>query len=637
MEKVDPPSPAPSNSNIHPSATADEVLHSQFQQLIQHNASTEPVDVHSHIGSNPHSRYSSPAPSQQQMGMPMYDHGSPYASAPSTSTYSGGYQQQNYQMEHSPYPQLPDTGSSLTPHNAYSTPAKSPPTPLQTDAMTTRSGRAISRAHGGTPVLGPRTSRVMKRSPKPESDVGSKTSGAGAKTKKKRRGKGAGDEPAVVLDAPLSVLVKDIVSVHDTNIEEYVNRSPEVRQAEVRDSKEGKIKRPMNAFMLYRKAFQNRTKEWKKHDNHQVISQVCGTSWNMESQELRDQYDGWAKIERANHKLAFPDYKFAPAKAKNKKGGGGGGGGVMSSSRGTAGDSDDDGSDLEGYEWDISAPPSRNASRTARPMYDPDGEYRPPGMRSGYGQYQHHQSPMQHHARLPYQPHPSSFQYSNPGKPRPAEYGAGLGHNQYYQQTSEYARPNYGHHMGAYGGGMQGHMQSFVENVYMNKTNSPAGSYHGASPIDHYGDPMGSAYPPPPPTHQVAMPHPRALSRVNEHQIDPLLMGHQGGSHQFDTLGILGLDQNDGMAHYTLDQGAALGGHGTAAAAVVPDDHQQQFDQAFHQPEAVADPPAWHDEASMHMLNDMPSSKLGGEWETTLEGPDFDIDRILGTSDSPGG
>ncbi|KAI0880382.1 uncharacterized protein GGS22DRAFT_175130 [Annulohypoxylon maeteangense] len=634
MEKTNPPSPAPSNSNTHPSATADEVLRNQFQQLIQHNASTAPVDVDGHIGSNPHSRYSSPAPQQQQMTMPMYDHGSPYSSAPPASAYSSGYQQQSYQMEPSPYPQLPDTGSSMTPHNAYSTPATSPPTPMQSDGMMTRSGRAISRVHGSTPVLGPRPSRVVKRSPKPESEASVK-SGAGAKAKKKRRGKGVGGEPAVVLEAPLSVLVKDISTVQDTNIEEYVNRLPEVRQAEVRDSKEGKIKRPMNAFMLYRKAYQNRTKEWKKHDNHQVISQVCGTSWNMESQELRDQYDSWAKIERANHKLAFPDYKFAPAKAKNKKN-------IVAPSRGATGDSEDDGSDLEGYEWDISAPPSRNASRAARPMYDPDADYRPPGMRTAYPTY--HQSPVAHHRGLPYPAHQSSFQYSNPGKPRPSDYGAGLGQNQYYQQTSEF-RPSYSHPMAAYGGGaLQGQMHSFVENVFMNKANSPAGSFHNPSPVDQYGELMGSAYPPPP-QHQVAMPHQRGLSRVNEHQIDPSLMGHQGGAHQYDALGILGLgDHNDGGVHYSLDQGS-LSGHAASTTSVMDDgvNHhsQQQFEQAFHQSsnvDAGAETP-WHDEPSMHLasLHDVPSKMDSGEWETTLEGTDFDIDGILGTTDSPGG
>ncbi|KAI2616589.1 hypothetical protein GGR54DRAFT_641606 [Hypoxylon sp. NC1633] len=637
MEKADPPSPTPSHSNSNkPSASADDVLHSQLQQLIQHNTSAPPADVHSQISSNPHSRYSSPAPTQQQMAMPMYEHGSPYTSALPAPTYSAGYQQQGYQMEPSPYPQLPDTGTTMTPHNAYSTPATSPPTPLHTDGMTTRSGRAI-RTHGGsTPGLGPQSSRVEKASPKPRSPKSrGAAGGAGAKKTKKRKGRGAGDENPVVLEAPLSVLVKHLTTVQDTNIEEYVNRSPETRQQEVRDSKEGKIKRPMNAFMLYRKAYQNRTKEWKKHDNHQVISQVCGTSWNMEGQELRDQYDTWAKIERANHKLAFPDYKFAPAKTtKNRK--------VGAGSRSTGVNSEEDGSDLEGYEWDISAPTSRAASRAARPIYDPDAEYRPPGLRSTYGQYPH-QPQAVHHTRLPYPTHPSSFHYSNPGKPRPAEYGAGLGHNQYYQQTSEYARPSYQQHHMSYGAPMgSSRVPSFVENVYMNKANSPANSFH-SSPVDHYGEMMGSAYAPPPPQQpQVAMPHQRVSDHHHHHhQIDPSLMGPQGGN-QFDTLGIMGLgDHNDGMAHYSLDQGA-LGGHiagddrhgNSASHAGHP-----QFEQAFHNPptEGGGAEHPWHDDP-MAALHD--ASKLDGEWEALAPPGDFqieNIDELLGTTESPGG
>ncbi|KAI0846864.1 hypothetical protein F5Y00DRAFT_271527 [Daldinia vernicosa] len=590
MEKAGPSSPAPSNSNNPPSSTtADDVLQNQFQQLIQHNATVSSVQVHGQINSKPPSRYSSPAPAsapapqqQQQMAMPIYDH---------VTTYSSGYQQQNYQMEPSPYPQLPDTGSSLTPHNAYSTPATSPPTPLQTDSIRTRSGRAINRTREGTPMM---NSRGLKRQ-SPMS--GGESIGAGAKKKKKTKGRS--DEPSVELDAPLSVLVKDITTVQDTNIEDYVNRGAEVRQREVRESKDGKVKRPMNAFMLYRKSYQNRAKEWRKHDNHQVISRICGASWAIEPPSLKEQFDTYSKIERTNHGIAFPDYKFAPAKAKNRK---------TSSRSTTVHESDDDGSDLEGYHWDT-APPSRSSSR---PMFDPDSEYRPPGMRAGYQTYQ---SPVMHHSRLPHPAHPSSFHHSNPGKPRPAEYGVGLGQNQYYQQTSDYMRPTYPHHMSPYGNQMSGHITPFVENVYMNKTNSPSGSYH-SSPIDHYGNIMGSAYPPPPHPHQ----------RPNEHPIDPSLMS-QGGEH-FDALGIFGLGgQGEGLQpHYTLDQGGNLSGH------ISEEQHhqQQQFEQAFHHPNQPVpeERPSWHD--------DVP--KLAeGEWETLAAGTDFDIDGILGTTESPGG
>ncbi|KAI0151921.1 hypothetical protein F4776DRAFT_2192 [Hypoxylon sp. NC0597] len=485
--------------------------------------------------------------------------------------------------------------------------------------MTTRSGLEISRQRGGTPALVPQQSRGKKASPKPS------LTGAGVKKSKKRRGK---NSEAVVLEAPLSELVKDITTVQDTNIEEYVNRSIEVREHERITAKDQKIKRPMNAFMLYRKAYQNRTKEWKKHDNHQVISQVCGTSWNMESQELRDKYDNWAKIERENHKLAFPDYKFTPSKSKNKNNG--------SVNRSRV-DSDDDGSDLEGYEWEVSAPPSRNASRAGGPIYDPDAEYHPPGMRPSYQPYPHQSPPMAHHGRLPYPPaHQSSFQYSNPGKPRPAEYGASLGQHQYYQQSTSYP------HM--YGGAMPGHMPSYVENVYMNKANSPAGSFHGSSPVDHGYDMMGSAYPPPPPhpqhphhQPQVAMPHPRV---VDHHPIDPSLMGQQSGI-QYDSFLALG-DHNDGMQHYTLDQ-TSLGGHPNVAVVSADDGlanhhtQQQQFEQTFHHPPNDSVETSWHDDPPIPSLHDVSPKLDGGEWETTLEGHDFDIDGLLGTTDSPGG
>ncbi|KAI1767670.1 hypothetical protein GGR53DRAFT_84010 [Hypoxylon sp. FL1150] len=612
MDKTGPPSPASSTNN--PSATSDDVLQSQLQQLIQHNASVPPTDAHSQIGSNPHSRYSSPIPQQQHLPLPSYDQG-PYSTAPA-STYGSGYQQQQYQMEHSPYPQLPDTASSLTPHNAYSTPATSPPTPLQRmDGMTMRSGREINnnRASGGTPGLGPQSTRVGKSSPKPRN-------GAGAKKGKRRKGKGSSDEPGQTLEAPLSRLVEHITNVQDTDIESYVKRSPEVRRQEVADSKDCKVKRPMNAFMLYRKAFQNRTKEWKKHDNHQIISQLCGYSWGIEDPELKARFDEWAKIERDNHKAAFPDYKFAPAKAKNKK---------APTSNVRRVNSDDDDSDLDGYDWEgMSGPPSRSASRGGRRPYDPEADYRPPGRQ--YAPYGQHPSPMMQHHPHPrqggYPPHQSSFQYSNPGKPQPDAYGTRLGPNQYYQQTSEYmTRPAYGHPMGGYGG------MPYVENVYMNKANSPATSYH-SSPIDHYGDMMGSAYPPPPQP-QVAMPH--------AHQIDPSLMSHQavGGvaqASQYDALGILpGLaDHGDTMPSYG---DIPVGGH-------EPQGQQQHYDPSLFQqqpppppttqetsPTSVLPESTWHDDTVLPKFEDSGWDKLG-EGDFRYE----DMDAMLETPDSPG-
>ncbi|KAI8629385.1 hypothetical protein F5Y19DRAFT_80267 [Xylariaceae sp. FL1651] len=712
MEKGDPPSPAPSTLN-HP----DDALHSGFQQLIQHNAASTPysqhdqppVDMGDPMGSNPHSRYSSPAPHQHNMAG-VYDHHTPvnHASPYAVPSYPGGYQT-GYQIDPSPYPQLPDLGPSTTPHNAYSTPATSPPTPVQAEGMTTRSGRAISRPQGRTTLARP--ARVEKATSKSRAP----------KKARKKNGREIGDafpeEPSILLAEPLSQLVRSITNVTDTDIEAYVNRSPEERRREVAQSKTGRVKRPMNAFMLYRKAYQNRTKEWKKHDdirkraerasegkpekghdNHQVISQVCGISWNMEPQELRDQYDEWAKIERNSHRLAFPDYKFAPAKSKTKKPGAGSSGGGNSNRLADRESDDDNASNLDAYdfhEWGhpISGPPSRNTTRSGR-FLDPDGDYvLPPGypqsvytspspglqaarLPTAYAaqaQAQAHGHPRPH----PHS-HPSSFQYSNPGKPRPADYGSTLGQGQYYQQSTEYTQqtypPPHPHQFGGSPYGMHHQMvPSFVENIYINKANSPASSFHGSPVLDHhtYNELMGAsaAYASHLSHPHAAMPHTQPHHPPRhpiEHQIDPSLMsmhqepgGGSGGSgtthgSTYDSLNILGLDQGgefstEGLQTYQLDQGATELGESHTDSP-----HPQQFEQAYHTPNdtsiiamegsgdlAASTASPWQDDNNPGGAN--ASAKVGSsDWETALGGTaDFqleDIDQILGTTtDSPGG
>jgi hypothetical protein len=102
------------------------------------------------------------------------------------------------------------------------------------------------------------------------------------------------------------------------DMEAWANRSVEERRAEV--AKTNKIARPMNRFMLYRSAYAERTKKWCDQNNHQIVSKVTGQSWKkLEPKEIKDYYDRLATIERENHQRAFPEYKFAPAKAMPKK------------------------------------------------------------------------------------------------------------------------------------------------------------------------------------------------------------------------------------------------------------------------------------------------------------------------------
>ncbi|SZF00148.1 unnamed protein product [Blumeria hordei] len=122
------------------------------------------------------------------------------------------------------------------------------------------------------------------------------------------------------LEKPLSELTKHQTQIPLIDIDAFVNRPIEERRSEVVRSKmPGKVKRPMNSFMLYRKAYQNRAKGWCSQNNHQVVSQVCGTSWLYEPSAVKDKFNEWARIERLNHQIAHPEYKFSPNKSVTAK------------------------------------------------------------------------------------------------------------------------------------------------------------------------------------------------------------------------------------------------------------------------------------------------------------------------------
>ena len=138
--------------------------------------------------------------------------------------------------------------------------------------------------------------------------------------KKVKKEKVKAEKKVAKLERPLSELTKHWKHVPVADIETYVNRSAEDRRKEVEEGKiPGKVKRPMNSFMLYRKAYQNRTKDWCLQNNHQVVSQVCGDSWPLEADEVKEQFSEWARIERINHQNAFPGYKFSPQKPGTAK------------------------------------------------------------------------------------------------------------------------------------------------------------------------------------------------------------------------------------------------------------------------------------------------------------------------------
>lgn len=195
-----------------------------------------------------------------------------------------------------PYGPLPDE-VGYNAHLPY-TPEASPSAPCQTsEAITTRSGLSIAKKSLTTRTPAVKSGRVQKRS----------------RAEKARNASN-------IVSKPLSESAKDFPNIHVADIETFVNRSAETRLSETsRNKKQGQIKRPMNAFMLYRKAYQDVAKTQCAQNNHQHVSKVCGAAWVLEPVQLKEAFDQWARIERVNHQRAHPGYKFTPSKPKKAK------------------------------------------------------------------------------------------------------------------------------------------------------------------------------------------------------------------------------------------------------------------------------------------------------------------------------
>lgn len=271
----------------------------------------------------------------------------------------------------------------------------------------TRSGQAINRAIQQLKPSPKQTNREV--SPKPKAK----------KVKKEKKIKA--ENRMAKLDEPLSVLTRTWTHVPVVDIDAYVNRSAEIRRQEVEEGKNpGKVKRPMNSFMLYRKAYQNRTKNWCLQNNHQIVSQVCGDSWPLEPDNIRAQFNEWARIERQNHQNAHPGYKFSPAKA-----------GTAKAAKRKASVSDEE-SGLEDYNWDRS-PTNRTVKRqrlTPKPSHTPPATFQ---TQPYYGFDMDSRGSSVEPGMSGHFPS-SAYHASNPGRDVPEPYRPNVPNGQYWQQ-----------------------------------------------------------------------------------------------------------------------------------------------------------------------------------------------------------
>ena len=104
-------------------------------------------------------------------------------------------------------------------------------------------------------------------------------------------------------------------------IEQYVNRPTEARPKEIK-KKQCHIPRPLNSFMLYRKAYQKLATQISGLSGHPMVSKIVGASWRHEMSDVKAKFVDFAEIEKDSHGQAFPAYRFRPrrpAQVKQKK------------------------------------------------------------------------------------------------------------------------------------------------------------------------------------------------------------------------------------------------------------------------------------------------------------------------------
>lgn len=273
------------------------------------------------------------------------------------------------------------------------------------------------------------------------------------------------------------------------DMEAWVNRPADVRRKEA-EKRNGYVTRPMNSFMLYRSAYAERAKAWCLQNNHQVVSSVAGESWPLESPDVRDRFNEYAKIERINHQNAHPTYKFSPSKA------------VAPPRKRKDEWSDEEPSDLEDAEW---APEggrrSRQAKRFQRSISYPPNLGPPEYMERSFG------------------PNPngmmrSSWEMTNEGRPIPMPMHHDM-YNQYYQ-TAVYPSM----HMGAH----------YSEDLRMRRVGVPAAAPAPAPTLQFssnqlLGLPGGDA------SDLMNQLQSQVTTPFDKGQVDPLLLAYDGGHH----------------------------------------------------------------------------------------------------------
>src|SRR6266498_348989 len=80
----------------------------------------------------------------------------------------------------------------------------------------------------------------------------------------------------------------------------------------------GHIPRPKNCFMAYREHVQHKILDDNPGMNNKDVSVIAANMWNNESDEVKQLWRERAQQLKIEHKIKYPDYKFAPKKKAQK-------------------------------------------------------------------------------------------------------------------------------------------------------------------------------------------------------------------------------------------------------------------------------------------------------------------------------
>ncbi|PKB98596.1 HMG-box, partial [Rhizophagus irregularis] len=76
--------------------------------------------------------------------------------------------------------------------------------------------------------------------------------------------------------------------------------------------KKGRITRPQNAFILYRKDLQDKIKDENPDADFKEISRIAGNRWKHEVDHVKNNYTLLATLGGLVHQDLFPNYKYQP-------------------------------------------------------------------------------------------------------------------------------------------------------------------------------------------------------------------------------------------------------------------------------------------------------------------------------------